>query len=290
MISTIQTIKLKFQCSNWFIQGSFTINNQKQLNLHFNKFDKWVQKMSFEIITNQRSQKYKQLSYQINQIIEEIRKLDRRAQGFKTLLKALETLKKEKNKISNLTMNHVPIEYVRYYGDWIIGITGNKSLVKQIKAKINHFLKIELDSKIYLKRINIINLKVNKANFLGYQLFFSKNQKISFTTNINNRVYYQTKPKLQFSIPINLIFKVIEKKGYSKKLNKEYKSIYKSSYITLKEVVIIKHFVKFWILISNYYSICTNFRKLRYIYSILYLSYLMTLSNRYRAKKIFFKI
>lgn len=315
-----KNINLKLQYSNWFIEVKFKISDNKQLNkilndkIQYHRFvhvickslagnilmqkeftcslDKWLQnKVLKDFRKDQQSKKYKQLFYQIDQITEQIKKLSRKSQKSTILLKALKILKKEKNKIINLTMKHVQIEYVHYCDNWIIGINGNKVLAKHLRAKINYFLEIKPRHQISIIKMNMINLKFYKTNFLEYEFFFSRNKKINFYNNFVNKINYKIKPQLKFSVPMNRILKTTEKLGYSKKLVKNYSPIYKSNYTILNDIAIIKYFVKFWTLISHYYSICNTFTKFQYIYYILCLSCNMTLSHRHGlgTKRVFSK-
>ena len=143
----------------------------------------------------------------------------------------------------------------------------------------------------FLKR-RVINLVTNKINFLGYEIFFSTNLKINLGNNNNNIMYnytHQIKPILKLNIPINFILKIIEEKGYSKKLINSYYSIGKLNYTTLEDIIIIKHFIKFWLGLVNYYSGCDNILILQYVHYILNLSCALTLSHRHQLniKKIF---
>ena len=261
------------------------------IDIYYNKLDKWVQKKVLkDSKINQRNQKYKKLVYQIDKIKEQIKKLNKNSQEYNILLQALEILKNEKIKIMKLKMKDIKIKFFHFTSSWIGIISGNKVLATKTKSEINYFVEIKLIQIIPFLKRRVINLVTNKINFLGYKIFFSTNLKINLgNNNIMYNYTHQIKPILKLNIPINFILKIIEEKGYSKKLINSYYSICKLNYTTLEDIVIIKHFIKFWLGLVNYYSGCDNMLILQYIHYILNLSCALTLSHRHQLniKKIF---
>ena len=263
-------------------------------NIYYNELDEWVQKkveMLKQPRTNQRNQKYKQLSYQICKITEQVKKLDKRSEEYKILLKKLKTLKRKRTKTPSLVTKRVQIEYVRYADDWMIGTSGDKVLSRQLKSEITHFIEVRLKQTIYTIKTKITDLRAGKVNFLGYEIYLPRNLKISPYIGSGIRTIRRTNPQLRFDIPMDSILKRMEERGYIKKLAKGHRSISKASYTTLEDIVIVKHFAQVWTELANYYSGCTNLAKLQYIQSLLHVSCAMTLSHRHRSstKKIFAK-
>lgn len=263
-------------------------------NIYYNELDEWVQKkaeMLKQPQTNQRNRKYKQLSYQISKVTEQIKKLNKRSEEYKILLKELKTLKRERAKTPSLITKRVQIEYVRYADDWIIGISGDKILARQLKTEVAHFVEVRLKQTIHLIKMKITDLQAGKVNFLGYEIYLLRNRKISPYIRSGTRITRRSDPQLRFDIPMNFVLKRMEERGYIKKLVKGYRSISKASYTTLEDIVIVKHFTQVWKGLANYYSGCTNLAKLQCIYYLLYVSCAMTLSHRHRSstKKIFAK-
>jgi len=246
-------------------------------NIYYNEFDQWVQKrlkMIKKSIIIQQNQK--QLSEQIIKIREKLKKLNKNSENYEFFFKKWKILKKQK--IKNLN-KHIQIEYVRYTNDWIIGISGDKFLANQLEVEIIHFLEVRLKQKIHFIKTNITDLRSGKVNFLGYEIYLTRNQN-------NNSC-----PQLRFDIPMDSVLKKMEEKGYIKKLIKGHRSISKVNYTTFEDIVILKHFSQVCIRLENYYSGCTNLGKLQYIQYLLYISCAMTLSHRHRSsiKKIFEK-
>ena len=263
-------------------------------NIYFNQLDEWVEEkatMLQQPRTNQRNKKYKQLSYKIGEKAKQIQNLDKKSKEYKILLKELKALKKKRNKAPSIVMKEVLIDYVRYTDDWMIGIKGDKALVKKLKAEVSDFVKVSLQQTLHPTKIKIKNLRSGKALFLGYEIYLSRNQKISPCIESDNRTTRKTNPMLRFDIPIDSVLRRMEERGYIKKLVKGYRSISKASYTTIEDIAIVKHFAQVWRRLSNYYSGCTNLSKLQYIHDLLHLSCAMTLSHRHRSstKKIFAK-
>lgn len=263
-------------------------------NIYYNELDEWVQKkaeMLEQSGTNQRKQNYKQQSYQICKITEQIKKLNKRSEEYKILLKELKTIKKERAKNSSLAIKRVQIEYVRYGYDWMIGISGDKVLAKELKEEVTNFLEVRLKQTIHTIKTKIIDLRAGKANFLGYEIYLPRNQKISPYINSGTRTICRINPQVRFDIPIDSVLKKMEERGYIEKLVKGHRSISKASYTRLEDILIVKHFTQVWTGLANYYSGCTNIAKLQYIHYLLHRSCAMTLSHRHRSsiKKIFAK-
>jgi group II intron reverse transcriptase/maturase len=280
-------------------QGKLTQSNfsvlQKSIvspilaNIYYNELDEWVQKKA-KILeqsqTNQRKQNYKQQSYQIFNITEQIKKLNKRSKEYKILLKELKTIKRERAKIAT---KRVQIEYVRYAYDWMIGISGDKVLARELKAEVTNFVEIRLKQTIHCIKTKITDLRAGKTNFLEYEIYLPRNRKISSSISSGTRTICRTNSQVRFDIPMNSVLKKMEERGYIKKLVKGHRSISKVSYTRLKDILIVKHFTHVWTELANYYSGCTNLAKLQYIHYLLHLSCAMTLSHRHRSsiKKIF---
>ena len=162
----------------------------------------------------------------------------------------------------------------------MLGISKNKILARQLRIEVNLFVSLKLKQIIYPIKINTINLWTDKVNFLGYEIYFLQNKKIR-----------KTNFKLEFDVPLNLIFKIMEKKGYIKNFVKGHRSISKTNYTTLNDIVIIKHFMQVQVGLINYYSGCNDITKLELINYLLRLSCAMTLTHKHRSniKKIFTK-
>lgn len=256
------------------------------INIYYSKFDEWIQKKLkkiYYLYIARQNKNFKKFSYQIYKMIYQLKILDKKLKMYKILLKTLRIIKNKRIKIKTLITKNVQIKYIRYYNNSIIAINGNRILVKQLQMEINLFLLIKLNQKIYPIKTKIIDLSVNKANFLGYQLYVRQNQKIKFYITSKTRIINKTNFQLEFDIPIDSVLKKLEKKGYIKKFFTDYHSISKANCTILDDNTIIENFRQIWKELINYYSGCTNFSKLLFINYLLRLSCSMTLNQKHNS-------
>jgi group II intron reverse transcriptase/maturase len=263
-------------------------------NIYYNELDEWVGKKAETLDqpqTNQRNSTYKQLSYRIGKLVKQIKLLDKKSEAYKNLLKELKFLKRERVKTPSLATKRSKIEYVRYANDWMIGISGDQNLAKQVKMEVTEFVSVRLKQTVHTIKTKITNLRAGKVKFLGYEIYLPRNRTISPYIGFGTRTTRRTNPKLRFNIPMDTILNRMEERGYIKKLAKGHRAISKASYTTLEDIVIVKHFTSVWRGLANFYSGCTNLSKLQYIQYLLYMSCAMTLSHKHRSstKKIFAK-
>ena len=64
----------------------------------------------------------------------------------------------------------VRVKYIRYADDWIVGVTGPKSLAEQIKDDIQTFLWNVLKLQLSQEKTVITHAKTEEAFFLGTRL------------------------------------------------------------------------------------------------------------------------
>lgn len=264
------------------------------INIYYNELDKWLRekiKILNQRHVNQQNRNYKKLCYYTNKKIDQLKTLDKRLKIYKIFLKELKIIKSKKVKINNLLFKPIQIEYVRYKNNWIVGIRGSQFLAKQLRIEVNLFSSIKLKQIIYPIKTKIINLWTGKVNFLGYEIYFLQNEKSNTFIYPRTEIINTLNFKLQFDIPINLILKIMEKRGYIKNFVNGYRSISKINYTTFNDTVIIKYFMQVQARLINYYSGCNNITKLQFINYLLQLSCAMTLTHKHQSsiKKILLK-
>lgn len=255
-------------------------------NIYYHEMDKWVEEKKILLNqprTTQRNSKYKQLSYQIGKISRFMAELDKRSEEYKVLLKELKILKKERENTPSLANKHIQIEYVRYADDWIIGVRGEKALAYELKTEIGEFLNLELKQQLHSVKTKITDIRCGKVKFLGYEIYLPKIRRISPYTAAGTRTTRRINSMLRFDIPLDSVLKRMEERGYVTKLINKYYPTSKKDYTTLEDSVIVEHFQKVWRGIENYYSGCTNLKKLQYINYLLQMSCAMTLAHRHRS-------
>lgn len=238
-----------------------------------------------------KNKKYKQVSAKINRITKKIKGLDKHSEVYKSLIKELKALKQERFQYPSLASQTIRIEYVRYVDNWMIGVRGDQQLAKQLLQEVDHFLEVSLKQSLHSEKTKLTNLRAGKAKFLGYEIYLPRSGKISPYMGSRTRTTRRTNPTLRFDLPLDAILQRMQERGYIRKLTKGYFPTSKKTYTTLQDIVIVKHFQAVWRGIENYYSGCSNLKKLQYIYCLLRMSCAMTLAHRHRtsSKKIFRK-
>ena len=173
----------------------------------------------------------------------------------------------------------------------MIGVSGDKALAYQIKTEIGEFLKVKLKQTLHSVKTKVTDIRSGKVKFLGYEIYLPQERNISPYTAAGTRTTRRTNSMLRFDIPTDSILKKMEERGYIRKLVKGYFPTSMKSSTTVQDIVIVEHFQKVWRGIENYYSGCTNLKKLQYIHYLLQMSCAMTLAHRHRSssKKMFAK-
>lgn len=265
-------------------------------NIYYQELDEYVQNLKENLEPpepkkNLKSKAYKSLEYKISKVFKEMEILNPQSLERQKLAKELKQLRTERLSTIGLKNKVTRIEYVRYADDWMIGVSGDKILAFDIKAKIANFMENTLDQKLHPTKTKVINLRKGNAHFLGYEIFLPKNRPISRYKGKGVQTIRRGQPQLRFDIPVAEVTKRYIERGYLKKLPNGVRPISKASYTTLEDHVIVNHYRSLWLGLLNYYSGCTNRGRLQYIHYLLHMSCAITLGHRHRmsATKIFKK-
>lgn len=266
-------------------------------NIYYNELDEFVQEIMKQYTTpisdrkKLKSPAYKSLEYKINKIYEQMRIHEPQSPERQKLAKKLKSLRKQRLSTGSLKDKITRIEYVRYADDWMIGVSGNRKLVSQIKEKVAFFMQNTLKQNLHPTKTKISDLRKGNVHFLGYEIFLPKNRPISRYKGIGVETIRRGQPQLRFDLPVTKITNRYVKRGYLKKLTKGVRPISRASYTALEDHVIVSHYRSIWFGLLNYYSGCTNRSRLQYIHYLLHMSCAMTLGHRHRmsCSKIFKK-
>jgi group II intron reverse transcriptase/maturase len=263
-------------------------------NIYYHELDEWVKgkaAMLDQEPSSQRSKEYKHLSYEISKIHKKLQKFDKKSDEYKSLLQDLKSKKRERMKVPSLANKRIRIEYVRYADDWMIGVSGEKSLANKLKTEVGDFMEVELKQSLHPVKTKLTNIRAGKVKFLGYEIYLPRNRNISPYTGSGTRTTRRTNPMVRFDLPLDAVLKRIYERGYIGKLPQGYFPTSKKDYTTLQDIIIVKHFQMVWKGIENYYSGCTNLNKLQYIHYLFHMSCAMTLAHRHRSssRKMFAK-
>jgi group II intron reverse transcriptase/maturase len=266
-------------------------------NIYYHELDEFVKGIKIKLETpesdrnNLKSQGYKALEYKINKVSKEMRNHEPQSYQRQELTRVLKSLRKERLNTIGLKDKVTRIEYVRYADDWMVGLSGDRELAVNIKDQITKFMKNELGQNLHPVKTKITSLRKGNVHFLGYDIFLPKNRPISRYKGKGVRTIRRGQPQLRFDLPVNKITNRYVERGYLKRLEDKVRPISRSSYSVLEDHVIVSHYRSIWLGLSNYYSGCTNRRRLQYIHYLLHMSCAMTLGHRHRVScsKIFKK-
>lgn len=155
----------KFQNVNFVKNNEFS-EIEKIIEKHKNR----DQKSSGSEFSKWRSQLLRKLTPEQNSFIEE---------QYKGLLQnRISSLIAVKRETPYLDPNRkaARIYYHRYADDWTLWVRGNKQLTESLKVKLTNFLRDQLKLELSQEKTRITNLDTDKAKFLGFDIYFPKNE------------------------------------------------------------------------------------------------------------------
>jgi len=254
-------------------------------NIYLHEFDLWVEKTQKRLTKGSkrkpnpewraliRRKDYLLKTGQAKPDDEEIRELARRAESLPTVL------------VND--PDFIRIRYVRYADDWIIGVTGPKKMAKRLKEQAAKFLDEKLKLELSKEKTLITNAKDRAANFLSFNLSVGssvKRRKVK-TDGKRTTMKRTTGWQPRVDVPVKEIVQKLQQKGYCHtKGGKEFFPCSKKSLVASTDHDIVMSFNSVWRGIYNYYCVCDNAHKLRWVMYILQYSCLMTLSHKHRRR------
>ena len=175
----------------------------------------------------------------------------------------------------------VRVKYIRYADDWIVGVTGPRSLAEQIKDEIQAFLWDRLKLQLSQEKTVVTHAKTEEAFFLGTRLQVGAvNPQPKVTHCHNQRRHYRRRctgwsPLMR--APIRKLVKRLHQKGFC---DGEGIARSKTAWVCLE----VKHIIELfnstnWGLL-NYYRFADNFASMSRIQYILHLSLAKTLAHK----------
>lgn len=269
--------------SNWS-NGQGNSLTLMLVDIYHTELDGWLQTKSNLLNRSRlklRNQTNSEFFQRTNKLTKRMWGLNKKSEKLEIFLRKLRPVKVKKSSSNNLPVNFIQMKYTRFLDEWMIGLSGNKTLIKQLKIEVSEFFKKKLKQTVRSPQIKIVDLQACKVNFLKYEIYLSKSSKTSFCIHSNTIETLEKHYQLHLNIPMTSILESMKKNGFIKKSSREYRSTSKTSHIAAKDVVIVEYFRQVWKQLANYYSSCTSFTKLRYIYYLLHLSCAMTLSHRH---------
>jgi hypothetical protein len=266
------------------------------VNIYYHEFDLWVQKkQGFHKTSFDKSKK---IESHISFLTKELKDFSEISENYNKKLKLLKNIILLHEKTRSQKKRGIEFCYIRYGYDWLIGIAGNYELTEKIKQEIEFFFDKNLIQKSDPKNIKIINLYKGKVSFIGYEIFFSRNNALEILPQFPSKL--QTNSTLKFDICMDHILNNMVNQGYIIRNEKGLRPISKANHSTLADHMIVNYFRSVYLDLENYYSGCTYPKRLQYLYYLLHMSCAMTLGQRHRVsskeilskygKKLIFRI
>jgi group II intron reverse transcriptase/maturase len=181
--------------------------------------------------------------------------------------------------------NYIRVRYLRYADDWIIGVTGPKSLTVQIRDEVHQFLKEQLKLELSLEKTRITHAKTEEATFLGVRLLIGHGQ----TTQA--RVVHQRRPGTRvfrrrstgwtptLKAPTRKLVERLCQKGFCEA---DGWPISQKRWFRLDADQVIRLYNSILQGLLNYYRFVDNFASLGRIQYIMRYSLAKTLANKYK--------
>jgi len=267
-------------------------------NLYLTPFDEYVDRLKekYDVLPiSQRNPDYRKIEWKIGNLRGKLKRSHVRRDP--TEIKEIKnTIVKQGialRKLPSAIRTGSKIHYVRYADDWIIGVTGPKTLAIQIRDLVKIFLKKELKLDLNMEKTKITNLGSEYAKFLGHYIKIqtlsqhaSSRRRDVHTKEVMNIRKSTGKPKIL--VPTDLLKERLIKKdfanteGFPKRCNK---------LIFLPDHEIVIRYNSIMRGIMNFYNMAENRSSLNEAIYILEFSLAHTLAAKHRSsiKKIFNK-
>lgn len=211
-------------------------------------------------------------------ILQEIQtnKIDISEYLIKQKNKDLSKTKNTQINTSYLKTKAVNVQYIRYADDWITAVRGEKEIANNIMRDIDDFLKNNLKLQLSKEKTKITNVRLDKALFLGFQIFHQRFPLIRKREN----TFIQRYSALQVHPDTERLIKRFTLKG----IIKDNKPREIGFLTILKDHEIIEKYNQIMLGLGNYYirQISYPSRLNRWHY-LLYYSCLKTLATKHKT-------
>lgn len=180
----------------------------------------------------------------------------------------------------------VKIRYVRYADDWLIGLSGTRTLAETLKGEIERFLWQNLKLTLSREKTHIRHAKTESAFFLGAKVLVGAKHPrvISYDRKVGDDTQHVTKRTtvgmVKMLAPVDRIITRLAQKGIC-----DAKGDPKSrrQLAALDDIRIIEEYNSLLLGYLNFYSFVTNRPALRRVAYIVQFSAAKTLAHRHRT-------
>ncbi|NLQ19217.1 hypothetical protein HGG82_16660, partial [Marinomonas sp. M1K-6] len=170
---------------------------------------------------------------------------------------------------------------VRYADDWIIGVNGDKSVAKELKAKATKWLSEELHLTLSPEKTHLTHATKGEAFFLGTRIKASKGFLKKRILRGRPTTMMTGVGAIHLKVPMKQVIFNLAEKGFCRKSDKFPTA--KREWLVCDEWEIVERYNAVLRGILNYYSFVYNRNELQRVHYILKFSLAHTLANRRRT-------
>jgi group II intron reverse transcriptase/maturase len=251
-------------------------------NIYLHKLDEYVEQLQAELergVKRGHNLEYKRLQDRRLYLARQGKTKTREYQELGVRMKKLPSMDTE-------DPDFIRIKYVRYADDWIIGVTGPRTLAEDIKRKVRNFLSTGLKLTLSEKKTVITNARTQEAKFLGYRIRLgrtNKEQKQAITTNGSGKVFKRrsTGSEIVLKAPMEEVIKKLQTKGFC---DKNGNPIHRAPWQELDEDQIVNLYSSVNRGIQLYYRPTDNWARVQKVQYILKFSLAKTLAGKRKSK------
>lgn len=218
-------------------------------------------------------------------------------QGRQELILNIQELKEKQAKVPSVDPRgnngqRERMTYVRYAGDFVVGIAGSKRSAAEMKEIIRYFLQKELHLELCDETTLIAHLE-QPIPFLGYQFRRWNEGHVKGAGYQPNQHPFIKRPLsgvIKLEIPDRKIKEFARKNGYGNLEN--FKIIHRAKLLNSSEIQILYTYNTELRGFANYYKLACNYHHLNKLFYLAESSFIKTLANKRRStsKKVAFSL
>lgn len=182
----------------------------------------------------------------------------------------------ELSSLDTLNKKNQRIKYVRYAGEFVVGITGSKQAAMNLKEMINVFFKEELRLELSETELRLTHLG-NPVPFLGYE-FRKWGEQNAASVLLEKRTLSGA---IKLEIPEKKIKEFALTNGYGSLDN--FKTIHRTKLINHSEIEILYAYNAELKEIANYYKLANNYHHLDKLFFLAESSFIKTIANKRKS-------
>ncbi|WNO04057.1 reverse transcriptase domain-containing protein [Rhodoferax mekongensis] len=182
------------------------------------------------------------------------------------------------------------VYYVRYADDWLIGISGDKSLALDLKSKAETFLRDTLKLTLSEEKTLITHATTEVAKFLGFRLSVSDGnragtRRMAIHNGFRVSLRRTVSSKIRIIAPVVELLDRLKLGGFCRtRGDNPFFPCSKKNFVALEDHDIVMRFNSVWRGIYNYYAVSNNASDLNRVKYVLQYSCLMTLAHKHRMR------